>query len=98
MYSGYVIVLFFFKQKTAYDMRISDWSLDVCSSDLWSANMSMSPKPFSTSARRGSRTACSTRSERMCGRSDDRSSLCRRHGEGDRSLKASGGGAATLRQ
>src|SRR3546814_428983 len=26
---------FFFKQKTAYDMRISDWSSDVCSSDLW---------------------------------------------------------------
>src|SRR3546814_17849556 len=28
------IVLFFFKQKTAYKMRISDWSSDVCSSDL----------------------------------------------------------------
>src|SRR3546814_4314560 len=26
--------LFFFKQKTAYDLRISDWSSDVCSSDL----------------------------------------------------------------
>src|SRR3546814_3960023 len=26
--------LFFFMQKTAYDMRISDWSSDVCSSDL----------------------------------------------------------------
>src|SRR3546814_92003 len=26
---------FFFKQKTAYEMRISDWSSDVCSSDLW---------------------------------------------------------------
>src|SRR3546814_2065256 len=32
----YVLLLsfFFFKQKTAYDMRISDWSSDVCSSDL----------------------------------------------------------------
>src|SRR3546814_4244823 len=29
-----IIVVFFFKQKTAYDMRISDWSSDVCSSDL----------------------------------------------------------------
>src|SRR3546814_6809002 len=29
-------MLFFFKQKTAYDMRISDWSSDVCSSDLFS--------------------------------------------------------------
>src|SRR3546814_7680096 len=28
-------VFFFFKQKTAYDMRISDWSSDVCSSDLF---------------------------------------------------------------
>src|SRR3546814_2127485 len=26
---------FFFKQQTAYEMRISDWSSDVCSSDLW---------------------------------------------------------------
>src|SRR3546814_9349298 len=30
----YSIVFFFFKQKTAYEMRISDWSSDVCSSDL----------------------------------------------------------------
>src|SRR3546814_1154195 len=29
-----VAFLFFFKQKTAYEMRISDWSSDVCSSDL----------------------------------------------------------------
>src|SRR3546814_10593750 len=29
-----VLYLFFFKQKTAYEMRISDWSSDVCSSDL----------------------------------------------------------------
>src|SRR3546814_12713102 len=29
-----VFFVFFFKQKTAYEMRISDWSSDVCSSDL----------------------------------------------------------------
>src|SRR3546814_7561962 len=29
-----VVSVFFFKQKTAYEMRISDWSSDVCSSDL----------------------------------------------------------------
>src|SRR3546814_4642951 len=29
---------FVFKQKTAYEMRISDWSSDVCSSDLWRFN------------------------------------------------------------
>src|SRR3546814_7651231 len=28
------VCFFFFKQKTAYEMRISDWSSDVCSSDL----------------------------------------------------------------
>src|SRR3546814_4203395 len=30
----FIYLFFFFKQKTAYDMRISDWSSDVCSSDL----------------------------------------------------------------
>src|SRR3546814_5545278 len=34
-------VLFFFQQKTAYELRISDWSSDVCSSDLDSSE----PKP-----------------------------------------------------
>src|SRR3546814_3858230 len=35
--SGFMFLfyVFFFKQKTAYDMRISDWSSDVCSSDLF---------------------------------------------------------------
>src|SRR3546814_4007383 len=34
---------FFFKQKTAYEMRISDWSSDVCSSDLTSAPSAQAP-------------------------------------------------------
>src|SRR3546814_187177 len=34
MLSFYFFMFFFFKQKTAYEMRISDWSSDVCSSDL----------------------------------------------------------------
>src|SRR3546814_9290652 len=33
-WSAYFCFFFFFKQKTAYEMRISDWSSDVCSSDL----------------------------------------------------------------
>src|SRR3546814_8505499 len=33
------VVFFFFKQKTAYEMRISDWSSDVCSSDLGDAQV-----------------------------------------------------------
>src|SRR3546814_4426677 len=32
-----ILLVFFFKQKTAYEMRISDWSSDVCSSDLGKA-------------------------------------------------------------
>src|SRR3546814_19543688 len=32
-------MFFFFKQKTAYEMRISDWSSDVCSSDLPAAHI-----------------------------------------------------------
>src|SRR3546814_12991875 len=32
-------MFFFFKQKTAYEMRISDWSSDVCSSDLGSTGL-----------------------------------------------------------
>src|SRR3546814_20626144 len=34
MFNMYCSFVFFFKQKTAYEMRISDWSSDVCSSDL----------------------------------------------------------------
>src|SRR3546814_3906476 len=34
----FICFFFFFKQKTAYEMRISDWSSDVCSSDLLSVD------------------------------------------------------------
>src|SRR3546814_3177910 len=37
MLSFCLYLFFFFKQKTAYEMRISDWSSDVCSSDLHDA-------------------------------------------------------------
>src|SRR3546814_8083562 len=36
--SHWVVVCCFFKRKTAYEMRISDWSSDVCSSDLVTAS------------------------------------------------------------
>src|SRR3546814_13356774 len=39
----YFCFLFFFKQKTAYEMRISDWSSDVCSSDLPATGTRNSP-------------------------------------------------------
>src|SRR3546814_2351465 len=34
-----LLLFFFFKQKTAYEMRISDWSSDVCSSDLYALSL-----------------------------------------------------------
>src|SRR3546814_6114846 len=37
-----MIFFLFFKQKTAYEMRISDWSSDVCSSDLTSSGVERS--------------------------------------------------------
>src|SRR3546814_20675595 len=42
------VVLFFFMQKTAYEMRISDWSSDVCSSDLpgFSVGVLLTTPPF----------------------------------------------------
>src|SRR3546814_7651367 len=33
-----MVIFFFFKHKTAYEMRISDWSSDVCSSDLFASS------------------------------------------------------------
>src|SRR3546814_6444203 len=38
------VVIFFFKQKTAYEMRISDWSSDVCSSDLFGLARRFAPR------------------------------------------------------
>src|SRR3546814_6613310 len=40
----FVVFFFFFKQKTAYEMRISDWSSDVCSSDLRGACQALQRK------------------------------------------------------
>src|SRR3546814_3258571 len=43
MITSVCLVFFFFKQKTAYEMRISDWSSDVCSSDLIRNNRGLEP-------------------------------------------------------
>src|SRR3546814_8946996 len=40
--------VFLFKQKTAYEMRISDWSSDVCSSDLPRAGADQQPDPIAS--------------------------------------------------
>src|SRR3546814_6458929 len=42
MFYWFVCFFLFFKQKTAYEMRISDWSSDVCSSDLIAALLAWS--------------------------------------------------------
>src|SRR3546814_3884809 len=46
-----LVMCFFFKQKTAYEVRISDWSSDVCSSDLHPGHeidRPQSPEPITT--------------------------------------------------
>src|SRR3546814_10711157 len=43
-------MVFFFKQKTAYDMRISDWSSDVCSSDLQRRQLALGLQHFAQDA------------------------------------------------
>src|SRR3546814_3563793 len=54
---------FFFKQKTAYEMRISDWSSDVCSSDLTSLPRG-SKGGWSPHSRRHYMVPCSARTTR----------------------------------
>src|SRR3546814_5994083 len=44
---SYFACFFFFKQKTAYEMRISDWSSDVCASDLHGAHLRILIEPRS---------------------------------------------------
>src|SRR3546814_2317411 len=41
-----MLFFFFSKQKTAYEMRISDWSSDVCSSDLVAGNDPLPPRRY----------------------------------------------------
>src|SRR3546814_15634204 len=74
-----IVFFFFFKQKTAYEMRISDWSSDVCSSDLSPSEAgrgcthppggthphSMEDRPRSSTRSAGRRRACSSSSPRL---------------------------------
>src|SRR3546814_3297666 len=47
----FLFLFFFFKQKTAYEMRISDWSSDVCSSDLIMDKRAFKDKVYTLSAK-----------------------------------------------
>src|SRR3546814_16578968 len=53
--------MFFFKQKTAYEMRISDWSSDVCSSDLRARAEKRALKSSATGTHQRTHTACGRR-------------------------------------
>src|SRR3546814_5499597 len=60
IFRSFLIIFFFFKQKTAYEMRISDWSSDVCSSDLISTKPASAPtKACTIHANRNSTTPSS---------------------------------------
>src|SRR3546814_3796678 len=58
----FMFLFFFFKQKTAYEMRISDWSSDVCSSDLQDSTWLASRRPQRSFAAtgRGVGAACAS--------------------------------------
>src|SRR3546814_7561097 len=53
MLYSYCIYVFFFKQKTAYELRISDWSSDVCSSDLGVGETGIGAQAFQARVQRG---------------------------------------------
>src|SRR3546814_5776801 len=55
------LCVFFFKQKTAYEMRISDWSSDVCSSDLLRSVAVDTPDAEDSLTQRRPSTSTSTR-------------------------------------
>src|SRR3546814_5716294 len=74
-----MVIFFFVKQKTSYEMRISDWSSDVCSSDL--LDIEVLPQPYHTQPMptpRRCRESCSlnfsaaARQSRQAGRSASR--------------------------
>src|SRR3546814_20304197 len=77
---------FFFKQKTAYEMRISDWSSDVCSSDLSRDDRADGARPRTGARGRGELDASARAHRHLAlyphpadGRADDRA-LSRRAG------------------
>src|SRR3546814_2826769 len=72
-------VFFFFKQKTAYEMRISDWSSDVCSSDLPQASSPHAARP--PSPRRAESDSRAARPQRRHTRSKEADSARNRRSE-----------------
>src|SRR3546814_17593092 len=85
------VVFFFFKQKTAYEMRISDWSSDVCSSDLFAQRYDRRVRPNSRESEKisqdGHRSAAQSQHQRDAVA----------HGDDDRGDGAGARHAAVLR-
>src|SRR3546814_9155724 len=73
------VFFFFFKQKTAYELRISDWSSDVCSSDLFGALDDLSAAEVAAMAPRPGEASLCTRmrdgSEVVIGKQQTRDKL-----------------------
>src|SRR3546814_9158147 len=75
------LLFFFFKQKTAYEMRISDWSSDVCSSDLGSrlegrGVSPLTPPPLPAARGPASAPAPWAAARRQIGRASCRERVC----------------------
>src|SRR3546814_3741966 len=90
MFSHVLFVVFFFKQKTAYEMSISDWSSDVCSSDLVD-------QPIGLYRRGRVRDFASRRTRRGLRRRAGRRTRDQADRAGRARFVAAGGGAAALR-
>src|SRR3546814_8217513 len=85
---------FFFKQKTAYEMRISDWSSDVCSSDLHHRQSQLLDHPDDGGAEAAARSG-----EDQAGRGGDLTvDLGRRQGRHGRAVQSDKIGRASCRE
>src|SRR3546814_3065426 len=73
------VYFFFFKQKTAYEMRISDWSSDVCSSDLAGRPRDAQLLDRLPQGRSRDRDRLRKQGQRLCPRPHDRQRRARRH-------------------
>src|SRR3546814_3990222 len=60
----FFVLFFFFKQKTAYELRISDWSSDVCSSDLSGRPRASPQGAVAASGNHGASGGCGGRLDR----------------------------------
>src|SRR3546814_4759472 len=82
-------MFFFFKQKTAYEMRISDWSSDVCSSDLVGCQERVLD---AVQGRNRVRDRAGTDREEQCGQPEDDAEHGKRCSEACESLAQGGMG------